>query len=922
MDLIVGLCSAVSVILAFNAIGNASHLKSRVETLEKDVARLRGQTPVESRVPSAAGVPPAAGEPVAKPAPAPVAAPAPVPAPSLTAVAAAVVAAAGPADPIGLLAPAPTLPPAEPAKPVLRPVMERITGTDEWEALIGGRWLNRIGAVALILGMAFFLKYAIDNNWISEPIRVGIGLAVGLSLLEGARRTYRKALPIFAQGLVGAGLATLYLSLYAASTLYHLIPTPVALVAMGAVTALAFAQALYYNSLAVAVLAWMGGFATVPLLGLSTSDEAGVIGYVCLLVAGMLGIVARRDDWFVLEPLAMAATYVIYFGWYVQQGESVPTLTAAIALSLFWILFFASDVWRIVTRRTTCAGLRHVLGSANAAVYLGGMAPLIANGSRMGLFCLALGTVHLAAILFGKRRLTADRLDARYVLTAIILAVVATPLLTSGFLVPMLWSVEALVLLAAGVRWKLWYAWWPAVWLYGIAIVILLGTPGALAQPAGNFLPLLNERALAFLVLAGSLIAGSQLLHRLPHRKAGAFVTGFQYAWCALLFVLLTVETNDVFRRQMLGTGPLTRFGLEQIRSLFVATVWMVFGLPFVVAGLRRRVFSFLSVGLAAAALAAGLGAGAGFLYQPIERFTPIVNHRVLFVVLLLGGLILVRRLLTSARDAYPWIDTAITAYQAVILLFGFELVSAEIHDYFRHATGMYAESGGTSGYFVELMTLSAVWLLYSFPLVRHGIRSRALSVLLIGLGSLGAATAGGAVAALFFVPTDWLGLALSLRPLVVLALMVGLYTQSRMLRGALHAYPWVDAVILALQASTVLLGLELVSCQTRDIFNHQVSTASGASLQTLQNLEQLTYSVVWLLYAIGLLIAGFWRRVRWMRLGAIALLGAIMLKIVGYDLSFLSPAYRSVSFVGLGVILLASSYLYQRYHGRLLEGI
>jgi uncharacterized membrane protein len=44
------------------------------------------------------------------------------------------------------------------------------------------------------------------------------------------------------------------------------------------------------------------------------------------------------------------------------------------------------------------------------------------------------------------------------------------------------------------------------------------------------------------------------------------------------------------------------------------------------------------------------------------------------------------------------------------------------------------------------------------------------------------------------------------------------------------------------------------------------------------------------------------------------------VLKIALYDLSFLNGGYRSISFVGLGIVLLAASYLYQRYHALLLD--
>ena len=50
-----------------------------------------------------------------------------------------------------------------------------------WEWLLGGNWLARIGAVALVLGAGFFLKLAIDNDWIGERGQVFLGLMTGLA---------------------------------------------------------------------------------------------------------------------------------------------------------------------------------------------------------------------------------------------------------------------------------------------------------------------------------------------------------------------------------------------------------------------------------------------------------------------------------------------------------------------------------------------------------------------------------------------------------------------------------------------------------------------------------------------------------------------------------------------------------------------
>ena len=156
--------------------------------------------------------------------------------------------------------PEPAGPFASPVTPTPELVPSRTR--EEWESFVGGKLLNRIGAVALILGVGFFMKEAFDRNWISEPVRVIIGAVVGLLCLAGAYRTHSRGLKIFAQGLVGAGIAILYLSVYASFNFYALVPQWAAFLLMSIVTVLALVQALSYDSLAVAILGLAGGFLT------------------------------------------------------------------------------------------------------------------------------------------------------------------------------------------------------------------------------------------------------------------------------------------------------------------------------------------------------------------------------------------------------------------------------------------------------------------------------------------------------------------------------------------------------------------------------------------------------------------------------------------------------------------------------------
>ena len=144
----------------------------------------------------------------------------------------------------------------------------------QWEALIGGNLFNYIGALALFLGLAFLLKFAIDDNWVTPPLRVLLAYVAGIGLLLSGHRFHRKGLPIFAQGVIGAGVAVCYLCGFASyvpaiigsPTAAPMVSYPVAFVLMTLAAALAFQQSLQYDSLPVALLGWIGGLLTPFIL--------------------------------------------------------------------------------------------------------------------------------------------------------------------------------------------------------------------------------------------------------------------------------------------------------------------------------------------------------------------------------------------------------------------------------------------------------------------------------------------------------------------------------------------------------------------------------------------------------------------------------------------------------------------------------
>ncbi len=101
-----------------------------------------------------------------------------------------------------------------------------------------------------------------------------------------------------------------------------------------------------------------------------------------------------------------------------------------------------------------------------------------------------------------------------------------------------------------------------------------------------------------------------------------------------------------------------------------------------------------------------------------------------------------------------------------------------------------------------------------------------------------------------------------------------------------------------------------------------RVGEAAGSNefalrLRDLDLAKQLSLSVVWALYASGLLLAGRARQMRLLRLMGLALLSLTTLKVFFWDLSSLDRIYRIISFIMLGAILLVVSYFYQRSQQR-----
>lgn len=268
----------------------------------------------------------------------------------------------GPREEAAAPPPAPEPPPPPPPPPRPAPPRPRL------ETRVGLTWVNRVAVVTLVLGVAFFFKFAVDAGWIGEWTRVLLGAMAGVAAIAMGERTWRGGQQVWAQGVSAAGIGILYVSFYAAYGLYRLLPQAAAFALLAATTAAAVALALRYAAPALAALGLAGGFLTPVAAGAADGQPWFVMGYVLLLDGGAL-YVARARRWRGLEALALIGTVWLYGA--SSAGRAARRAGDTLFLLSYYGLFAAGPLrWIFVPAQLFAAlGLAELWPAAPAAYF-------------------------------------------------------------------------------------------------------------------------------------------------------------------------------------------------------------------------------------------------------------------------------------------------------------------------------------------------------------------------------------------------------------------------------------------------------------------------------------------------------------------------------------------------------------------------
>lgn len=205
------------------------------------------------------------------------------------------------------------------------PLAAKPAPSEAQETEIAANWLTKIGVLALLFGVGFFLKYAIDKGWISQWARVLIGVATG-GLLVILGELWKEKYTKYAAALTGGGIALLYFSIFASFQFYSLLPQEVAFALMVIITILAVALAYRYRSKPLAVLGVAGAYLSPLLMHAGIDQQIPLFVYLTILNLATLAILAKYF-WMELAFLSLFGTMLDYIVW--ATNFSGPQNTAA-----------------------------------------------------------------------------------------------------------------------------------------------------------------------------------------------------------------------------------------------------------------------------------------------------------------------------------------------------------------------------------------------------------------------------------------------------------------------------------------------------------------------------------------------------------------------------------------------------------------
>jgi uncharacterized membrane protein len=478
-------------------------------------------------------------------------------------------------------APAP-LPPQmhPPAAPPPVPSREPVRAHDvDLEEIFGGRVLAWLGGSAVVLGAVFFLVMAVSRGWIDEPTRVALAFVASSALLGVALWLHeRQGQTQASLALAAASFASLYASLVVGTVVYDVIAEAAGLVVAGLVGAVAAAVAVRWSSQVVGGIGILGALLAPVLVGAGTSSAS--LAFMALaLVAAVTVLVWQEWTWLAFGSFVVGVPQLL--DW--LDGERHHLGPALVVLALFWALYAAAALAHELRVPTPALRVSSaMLLFADVVLVAGAGWGLLHDAGRTAeatAWVLGVAAAHLALGVATFRGRISPQVGALLLALGIAISAIGFALALSGPALVVGWAVHAVLLAWLAGRTQDERATLGAIAFLTLAlghVLVFEAPPDALAHG-------LDDAANALIGIA-FVAAAATLCSRLVIGALAPWREVLESVAAGLLVYLVSVGIVD-------ASGA-TATGSTQSGQLLLSAFWSATGVAAVVAGLmadRRR---------------------------------------------------------------------------------------------------------------------------------------------------------------------------------------------------------------------------------------------------------------------------------------------------------------------------------------------
>ncbi|QBN19893.1 DUF2339 domain-containing protein [Flavobacterium nackdongense] len=383
------------------------------------------------------------------------------------------------------------------------------------EKFIGENLINKIGILILVLGISYFVKYAIDKDWINEPARVGIGMLSG-ALIMGIAHKLRQKYAAFSSVFVAGAISVFYFTIGIAFHSYHLFGQTTAFIIMVLITVFSCFISLSYNRKELAVLSLIGGFAVPFMVSTGQGNYVVLFTYILILDVGILAL-AYYKKWGIINILSYVFTVILYGAWLLKDlDEKSPHQLGALVFGFaFYLVFIVINIINNVRTKGLFSPIELSILASNTFLFYGaGMLVLEQYHPEFkGLFTAALGLLNCGYAWFLYKKFGLDK-TAVYLLVGLTLTFItlAIPIQFEGNFITLFWAAEAVMLMWLGQKSKITYYRFASIIVHALMIASLFMDWAAIYRSESILNIVFNKICLTGLFAVASLFVVNYLL--------------------------------------------------------------------------------------------------------------------------------------------------------------------------------------------------------------------------------------------------------------------------------------------------------------------------------------------------------------------------------------------------------------------------